>query len=301
MLDFRFQTFLTLCELNNYTHTAEYLHITQPAVTQHIQYLEKYYAAPLFIHQGKNLILTPEGELLKRYAAKARAEEQKLAYRLSSGHLQTVNLNFGATLSIGEFIMPSLLAQYNKINPSAHISMVVENTQSLLHKLDMGLIEFAVIEGEFNRKDYACTLFSREPFLAVCSPSYPLPSPPLTIDKLTAYPVITRESGSGTRNILENALHAHHYSLDDFTNTLEIGNFKAIKYLAERQCGISFLYKPVVKEELASHKLKIITILDFSFFGEFNFVYLKNSSFSEAYEQFFQFCKSNNESEEKPL
>ena len=85
MLDFRINTFLEVCRCKNYTRAAENLNITQPAVTQHIQYLQQYYGAKLLVYRNKQLTLTPEGELLRR-----------------------------ATLTIGEYLLPERVAFYSQ-------------------------------------------------------------------------------------------------------------------------------------------------------------------------------------------
>ena len=85
MLNFKLDTFLALCELRNYTKTAEQLHMTQPAVTQHIQYLEKYYNAKLFYYdERKRLHLTDYGKLLRAYAQTVKADSEILRSRLAS-------------------------------------------------------------------------------------------------------------------------------------------------------------------------------------------------------------------------
>ena len=92
MLDYRMKTFLTLCELLNYTRTAERLFITQPAVTQHIQYLEGHYHAPLFEHCGKALRLTHAGDELRRYALAQQANEVRCKKRM--GRRMTLRVSF---------------------------------------------------------------------------------------------------------------------------------------------------------------------------------------------------------------
>jgi len=75
MLDFRIKTFLTVCETMNYTKASQILNITQPAVSQHIQYLEQQYHVVLFKHEGKKLILTNEGKLLRKASLRMNNEE----------------------------------------------------------------------------------------------------------------------------------------------------------------------------------------------------------------------------------
>ena len=65
MIDFRMKTFLTVCECMNFTRAAQVLNLTQPAVSQHIRYLEEQYDTPLFIREKKKLYLTDAGQILK--------------------------------------------------------------------------------------------------------------------------------------------------------------------------------------------------------------------------------------------
>jgi DNA-binding transcriptional LysR family regulator len=103
MLDHRLQTFLTLCETCNYTKTAEKLNMTQPAVSQHIQYLENYYQVALIAEKGKNFSLTEEGKALEQYIRTLKANSERILPLLQRIKNQVKQLNFGATLTIGEY------------------------------------------------------------------------------------------------------------------------------------------------------------------------------------------------------
>ena len=108
MIDYRLKTFLTLCELKNYTKTAKKLFITQPAVTQQIKYLEKYYGVTLFKYEGKNLILTPAGKELQSFALTLSKDCEKIVQKLSTNK-ENITYKFGATLTIGQYIMPDII------------------------------------------------------------------------------------------------------------------------------------------------------------------------------------------------
>ena len=88
MLDFRMETFLTVCEYMNFTHAAEKLNLTQPAVSQHIKYLEKEYDSPLFIRDKKKLLLTPAGEILRSALEAMRNDENTLKKRMKESFSQ---------------------------------------------------------------------------------------------------------------------------------------------------------------------------------------------------------------------
>ena len=110
MLDFRMDTFLAVCRHRNYTRAAEELNITQPAVTQHIQYLQSYYGVKLFSYQNKRLALTEEGELLRNAALCMLHDEEKLKRDVKDLRLGRRSIRFGATLTIGEYLLPERLA-----------------------------------------------------------------------------------------------------------------------------------------------------------------------------------------------
>lgn len=288
MLDFRLETFLALSRIGNYTKTAQALHITQPAVSQHIKYLEEYYGGKLFCYRGKTLTLTQRGETLLRHLIAMRADSLRLRETLQSGQGAGRRLNFGATLSIGEFICPHILGALLEEAPDLRVHMPVENTERLLEKLENGEIDFALIEGFFDKAQYDYTLFSNEPFIAVCSGEHPLGGRRASMEQLMKERIIIREKGSGTRNVFEQLLREHNFSIGSFSMVSEIGNMNAIKRLVERNLGVTFLYRAAAKEELATGKLREIDVENISVEREFNFVALKDSRFLDENRRWYQ-------------
>ena len=170
MLDFRLLTFMKLCELKSYTKTAENLHMTQPTVTQHVQYLERQYGVPLVEYHGKSVMLTPKGEQLYHFIMTMEADSERVKQILKEPTEEKRHIKFGATLTIGQYIMPQIMAKYFTQHPNVQITMPVENTKRLLQRLNNGEIEFAIIEGYFDKHIYGHALLSYERFLAVCAP-----------------------------------------------------------------------------------------------------------------------------------
>lgn len=277
MLDFRHETFLALCRIRSYTKTAEALHLTQPAVTQHIKALEAHYGNRLFTYAGKTLTLTEYGELLYGFASTLASDSGILTETLRKKVLSDPPLRFGATLSIGQYIMPDILEQILLSRPHTPVSMLVENTQHLLEELDRGKIHFAFIEGLFNKAAYHAELFAMEPFIGVCSKNSPLANKSLSFQEVIQSNLIVREKGSGTREIFEHQLEKHNISIGSFTKIVEIGNMEVIKQLVKRDFGITFLYRAAAKKELMQGEMKQLKIKDLDAYHEFNFVFLKNS------------------------
>lgn len=292
MLDFRIDTFLCVCQTMNYTKAADVLHITQPAVTHHIQHLEETYGVKLFHYTGKRLQLTPAGHKLFHAATTMKHDVHHLHKELADLARQDDQLVFGATLTIGEFAMPAVLAAYLQSNPHTKIRMVVADTRDLLHRLDAGEIDFALVEGPFDRRAYDCLLYSQEPYVAVRGAAYTPTRDLHRLEDLTAERLLLREAGSGTREVLVRHLADRNLSLHDFPLAVEISSIGAIKALAQRGGGITFLYRLAVEQELAAGSLTEIPLEDFQITHDFSFLWRKNSLYASRYRAIYHAFRS---------
>lgn len=277
MLDYRYQTFLTLAEEKNYTQTAKKLHITQPAVTQHIQSLQKEWHVELVLYENRQLSLTKKGNQLQKDLLLLQKEIIQIQKRLAPKE-EAPAFTFGATLTIGEYAMPDIIELYMKAFPTHTLSMLVDNTTSLIDDLEHGKIDFAFIEGEFNQHDFGFHKISDESFIAVCSPANPLWEKKQPMSELFSHQLLIRETGSGSRLILETALKNKSIHLDSFVKMMMIGNISSIKELVKKNLGITFLYRSAVEEELANGTLKEIKIKDFVIEHPFHIIYLKTAN-----------------------
>jgi DNA-binding transcriptional LysR family regulator len=210
---------------------------------------------------------------------------------ISSINTDTMQFSFGATLSIGEYVMPEILSRLLIKFPEMKIHMSVANTQILLERLNNGDLDFIVVEGLFDKSEYDSTLFSLEKFIPVCSTKSEFAKDEVSFQEITTSRLILRERGSGTREIFENILQKNNYSLHAFEKMIEIGNMAAIKKMVSYGLGITFLFEVAVKREIEEGSLSVINIPGFSEQREFNFVLLKNSFFRERYMKIYGLLK----------
>ena len=268
MIDTRIETFLTLCRLMNYRKTAEALNMTQPAVTQHIHYLENLYHCKLFHYDRKTLHMTEEAKMLKIYAENVLYQEKKFKSALCEKN--GIHLAIGATKTIGEYVNADHIASFLQ-SPQNHISVDVDNTENLLLSLQNGKIDFALIEGFFDRTQYASKLYRKEPFVGLCGAHHPLANQTISLEDIFKEHLILREVGSGTRNILEQLLAEHNHTITEFRKITTVSNFGLITALMEKGIGITFAYRAVGERnpELAEFQVK-----DWNIAREFNYVYL---------------------------
>ena len=277
MLDPKVETFLCVCQEMNYTRAAKKLNITQPAVSMHIRNLEDYYGVPLFTFQGKRFQLTKYGLLLYDSLLSMQNNERYLKEQLRIIKNKNNIINMGVTLTVGEFMIAAPISRYIKSHPEADVSVIVSNTKELLQKLDSGIIDFAIVEGDFSKSAYLYeTLFNLE-FIPICSTKHAPWQVPLVMQDLTKERLIVREHGSGSRKILEVALEHYNLSIDHFKNVTRIGNMNAIIDLVADNCGITFLYKNAVSELLSQKKVMEIPISDFPIMHEISILWKKDN------------------------
>ena len=284
MLDFRTETFLTVCQTMNFTAAARQLNITQPAVSQHIHFLEEQYHTSLFIYQNKQLFLTRSGEILRRHLLTMKNDEKAVMEELKNNITGIETLSIGATMTIGEYAIVDKLAGFLIQHPEINIHLHYGNTLQLLKLLNSGQISMAIVEGNYPKEYYSHKKYSTEDYIAVCAASHHfMTDHPYTMNDLVHERLLVREEGSGTRNILEQSLMTHGLHISDFIHYIEIENMHTIIGLLKRDCGISFLYKIAVEKELHSGILKEIPLDDFKMQHDFDIIWEKHSVYSDKY------------------
>ncbi len=294
-MDFRMETFLEVCRQMNFTRAAEQLHITQPAVSQHIRWLEENYQTKLFEHQGKKVYLTQAGRMLKEAVTTVKHDDIHLREELARANRESSRLIFGATRTIGSSLVPEKIAAYLALYPHVSIRVTVANTQELLERLNQGDIDFALVEGFFEKTAFDSLPFSRERFVAVCAQDYAWQGGGM--EELLQQRLILREAGSGTREILERYLEGYNLTLRDFPHTVELNSLEGIRTMVKAGGGITFLYEAAVREELNRGQLREIPLEGFPLFHDFTFIWRRGSVFSSYYRNLFALLKGDGRAE----
>ena len=293
MLDFRIDTFLEVCRLMNYTRAAEQLNLTQPAVSQHIRWLEEQCGVKLFHYENKQLNLTAAGQMLRSAAITMKQDQMFLYRRMQEADSEDADLCFGVTPTVGMYLIPKPLAAYRRRHPSAKVSMQVENSELLCRWLDSGEIDFAILEGYFHKEDYDSMLYRTERYLAVCAQDYPFQNTPHQLADLLGETLLVREEGSGNREIIRRSLSRKNLALQDFHSLFEVGDMTVLKQMLVQGCGIGFLYEAAVQEDLQQGRLRIIELEDFAEDHDITFLWRKGSIFAPRYRRIYgELCQN---------
>lgn len=283
MLDYRIETFITLCKTMNYRMTAEELNITQPAVTQHIQYLEDYYGCKLFTYHKRKLSMTPQAKILLHHAYTQNYQEQKLIEEMKEK--KGYRISIGTTKTIGEYVIAKQVEQFLKEEEN-RLSIETDNTVRILELLDKGKIDFALIEGYFDQSTYDHRLYKMEPYVGFCSTDHPFANRIVPLEELLKETIVVRESGSGTRSILEKMLQVNNHTLNDCQRVISIGNFGLLEQLVAEDIGVTFAYQIV---GAGNAKLSQFRVEGWDIEREFNYVFLPDTDAEKYVEVFEQF------------
>jgi DNA-binding transcriptional LysR family regulator len=268
----------------NYRRTAEILNMTQPGVTQHIQFLEKHYGVRLFIYDGKQLTRTEHAEALKRHIDSVHTRERTLWEGFS--RRAGIHLEVGATKTIGEYVIRRQIEQILDM-PGYSLNLEIDNTVNILRHIDEGSLDFALVEGYFDRNAYGHRLYRKEPFVGFCATEHPFADRQVNLHELWNENILVREDGSGTRSILEKMLEGENRSLKDFKTVNSISNFGLLEHLVSRSKGITFAYRAVGEDNPALAEFKVE---GWDIAREFNYVYLSDSG-AERDVDFFESLK----------
>ena len=243
MTDRRIQTFLALYDAMSYHEAARLLNLTQPAVTQQIQSLEREYGRKLFSYDHRALTRLPAADTLALYARSEARRERLLRQELTRAE-QQAPLRIGATKTIGDYVLPDAAARYLAV-PEHRLTVLVDNTKNLLGSLERDEIDFALVEGDFDRRRYDSRLVRMEPFVGICARTHPFAERVVPVAELLRQTLILREPGSGTRAIAERLLAGHGYTPGQFQRAVCMSSFGLICRLVQAGAGVSFVYRAV--------------------------------------------------------
>ncbi|MGL5978107.1 MAG: LysR substrate-binding domain-containing protein [Erysipelotrichaceae bacterium] len=284
MLDPRYATFQMLCTTRSFTKAAQALHLSQPAVSQQMHALQKQLGVTLFQYENRNVEITQAGLELNDFLCQTQQQNRCFLQQLKHKS-QQIHLRFGATRTIGEYLVPNLLTSLLQ-DKSYHVTFQLDNTKILLDALRTRALDFALVEGDFDRATFSSKAVYNDRFICV----YHRPLEIQQLQDLFSYPLLVREQGSGTRAILEQYLLEQQTSVQRFPQLISLGSMQMIKHLALEGYGVSFLYESCVKDELASGQLYEIKIPNLEIKKSFHFVYLQSNWDDHVIDMWYQQC-----------
>ncbi|MGD8493263.1 MAG: LysR substrate-binding domain-containing protein [Desulfobacterales bacterium] len=280
MLNFnQFRVFYYAAKNLNFTAAAGELFITQPAVTAQIKSFEEFCNLKLFKKKGRKVYLTDEGRSLYQYAAKIfRIEKEIEAVIDDMRELKRGILSLGTTKAYARYFMPLMITTFHQNYPHIKIQLNEGSSLDMIHSLLDFRIEVAIIAKAEDNPDVQFFPFSREEMAVILSRAHPLAKKKaISFTDLATVPFIMKESGSGTRKLVEELFEAEGTTPNVL---METSNTEFIKQLVQRGEGASFVVKEAVAAELRQRKLKTVPLKGPKVYLDVSIAYLKGQTLS---------------------
>lgn len=271
--------FYTVAERGSFSAAALALHMTQPAVTMQIQALEDYFGSKLLVRSTKKIELTEAGQTLYPFARRSielMRETEKAMARYAS--MLEGRLQLGASLTIGEYVLPRLLGPFGKVYPDISIVLKVMNTTQIIEEIVGHQLNFGLVEAPVHHPDMVSEPVMEDELKLIVPSGHPLSGRgAVTLKDAVSYPFVLREKGSGTRQVMEDELERLGVEPERLETVMELGSTGAVKSAVESGLGVTIISPSSVKHEVALGLLEVVEIEDATFKRQFYSIHLKST------------------------
>lgn len=262
MDEFRLKVFVTAARTLSFSKCAELMHVSQPAVSRHIGEIEARYGMPLFSRGSSGVALTKAGQLFLSHAETLLSAYQKMDYDMDIlGQAGRGSLSVGASTTIAMYLLPPVLASFMNISDGLDVSVLSGNSENVEQWLKDGKIDIGFVENA-SRKPwlYYERVMADELVLVAGTGGRYARTETVSMQELCTMPLVLREKGSGTREIVEKALAAHGISVENLEVAIELSSTEAIKSFVRFSDAVAVVSVISIRHELSEGSLRIIDI-----------------------------------------
>ncbi|UOQ99035.1 LysR substrate-binding domain-containing protein [Hymenobacter sp. 5317J-9] len=302
MSDFRLRVFAAVARHLSFTKAAQELFVTQPAVTKHLHELEKQHGQRLLERRGNRVALTEAGRLLQAHAEAVAASAQHLEDQLLAlrdPDEAAGRLRLGASTTLSQYVLPGLLPAFQARHPKVRLTLLNANSERIAEALLRNELDLGFVEGRTKSRDLHYELLLPDELVAVrrATAAGP-PAKPVPLAEALAHPLVLRERGSGTLEVLEFALRELKIKLSSLQVAFYFDNTEAIKaYLEAAPEALGFVSRRALTRELAAGLLEIVPIEGLQLARQFEALWVQGQPLARAAQRFLTFAQA----ECKPL
>ncbi|MGB9738523.1 LysR family transcriptional regulator [Chloroflexus sp.] len=252
--------YVAVLDHGSFTRAAEALTMSQSAVSRAVQELERQLGTVLLERRPRGVAPTDAGAILGEHARRIFAHERLAIESLNELRgLQRGRLAIGASSTIGTYLLPPLLGAYHRQYPGIELFLDIGNTQQIMEHLLEYRIEVAYVEGPVTPDERLhITPWRDDELVVIAAPDHPLARRAhLTEADIIGAPFVLREPGSGTREVMEQALAERGITVQ---SVMELGSTEAVKHAVSAGLGLSIVSKVAIQMEIIAGRLTILRI-----------------------------------------
>lgn len=281
------KTFIAVCEQGGVTKAAEFLHVAQPAISQTIAEIEKYYNVCLFERINQRLAITSIGKELLMQARETLRAFEDFETRANQLSLHPT-MRIGASLTIGKLYIPRLVKSFKDNFPQLNVYVSIERTGSVKEKILNGELDLGLVEGKIFSPLLSSFVFSTDRLIAVCGNGYRAEKQ-MTVERLVSHALLLRECGSASREIFEMLLHEKGLFA---APVMESVSNQAIVSAVVADLGVAILPQGLVQASLQEKKLRVLEIENVDFERKYLLINRSGKKFSKVQQLAYDFCKA---------
>ncbi|MFD1178314.1 LysR family transcriptional regulator [Paenibacillus puldeungensis] len=284
------RVFVAVAEKENFTRAAEFLHMTQPAVSQYIQSLERAVGTKLLERSNKYVRLNKAGEIVYHHAKEILGLYDRMQYLVDDlRHSASGDISIGASYTYGEYVLPHIISEVMKQYPGVKPTITIGNTQEIEERVAGKQLDIGVVEGGMKHDKLRMEPIASDRMSIIVGVGHRLAKDEKTnLADLHGETWIVREPGSGTREATDKMFAIHGITPD---KTMEFGSTQIIKESVEAGLGISLLSHWAIRKELSLGTLKVLSIDGFPFTRTFSLITSSTPFYTKTMEVFMEMLR----------
>jgi DNA-binding transcriptional LysR family regulator len=294
MVDLSIKIFVRAVEMGNFSQVAEEFYMSQPAVSNQIKKLEERFKVRLFERHKKGVTPTQVGRMMYSYSKRMINISNEVKAKICDlTDVYDGRLVIGASSSVGEYLIPKMVGRFKKSFPQVLVQLNITNRNSVIESLLNYNIDLGLIAGTIQNERIITIKFILDELYLLCSSEHPwIKRESIDIEEITSSPIILREAGSQTRDLILKTLGKHKIKYNNLNVFAEFNNFEAIKSAVESNSSVvTIISQWACLKELKLGTLKRVKINNFSIIREINFIRRKREAFGPAAMKFIKYSK----------
>jgi DNA-binding transcriptional LysR family regulator len=287
----RLQVFAKVYECKSFSRAADEVLLSQPTVSGHIKSLEEEIGVPLFDRLGREILPTRAAELLYEYAVRilGMVDEASAAVDAFLGRLRGSLVVGGSTIP-AHYVLPEMVGRFRLLHPEVRVTVEVGDTSEISQNVLSGRLEAGLVGAAPRDDRLAATPIMDDTVCLAAWPDHPLAGRKVSLNDLSATPIVLREAGSGTRTFFENVLAQSGLGLGDLMVAAQMGSSLAVLMAVRAQVGVGFISRRALMDDLAAGRLVELQVDGLDLKRQFYLITRRERTHSPAAKAFIGLC-----------
>jgi DNA-binding transcriptional LysR family regulator len=294
-MDYRDSVFMSVAENLSFSKAANNLNISQPAVTRHIKELEERYKTNLLERKGNKIYLTEAGEKVYNAFKEIAQQYRNLDFEIGQLHSSiSGEFKIGASSTISQYVIPKVIASFHKRYPKIQIYLMNGNSFEMEKLLLNNQVDLALVENHSSQSGIRYKDFLDDELIVVTGKnSVYAKREKITKDYLMQIPIVLREQGSGTLEVIKQVLSEQNINFENLNTLIHLGSTESIKNFLQDFDGLAIVSEKAVQNELYMKTLVRLKVVGFTILRKFRIAY-KQGYKSQQVELFENFLLNYN-------